>query len=185
MLETFENIMPEWIDDKIVNKLKFINGWTISDDRGVATSTRGEDALKDNGMLLCTYSTLPQGVTEDERLNELAKLIFERVLDTAETKFSGVEIARFLWNYYNIGSTGTEHVDYGKPHEHTNWASIVYYPHTNDGGTWVDDEFYPSKRGSAVMFDSYSPHRGQGPIESKERWVLNILFKYKDRWVED
>lgn len=185
MLETFDNVLPDWMNDKIVTKLKFINGWTISDDRGVATSDRGEDFLKDNGMLLCTYSTLPQGVTEDERLNELAKLIFERVLDTADTKFSGVEIARFLWNYYNTGSTGTEHVDYGKAHEHTNWASIVYYPHTNDGGTYIDNDFFPSKEGTAVMFDSYKPHRGVGPKESRERWVLNILFKYKDRWEEN
>jgi hypothetical protein len=56
----------------------------------------------------------------------------------------------------------------------------VYNITSNDGGTWIGDKFYKSEAGRAILFPSWIPHRGVGPRESRQRFILNIMFYHNE-----
>lgn len=75
-----------------------------------------------------------------------------------------------------------EHKDiYGNSNGKT--YSLVYYIEDSDGDTVIFDnnhnvvECAPPKKGSAVIFDSYTVHRGTPPNKHKRRVILNVILE--------
>jgi len=83
-------------------------------------------------------------------------------------------IYRIHWNYYYGDQQGIGHID--KPDN--NFISILYNPHTTDGGTEILGKFYPDKMGQAKIFKSNWDHKGICVKQDKARASLNIILEY-------
>jgi hypothetical protein len=83
-------------------------------------------------------------------------------------------IHRIHWNYYYGNQQGNNHIDDPK----NNFISILYNPHTTDGGTEILNKFYPDKIGQAKIFKSNWIHRGICVKKDKARTSLNIILEY-------
>jgi hypothetical protein len=81
---------------------------------------------------------------------------------------------RVHWNYYTQGQQGIGHTD----HDSNRFISILYNPHTTDGGTEILDKFYPDKMSQAKVFKSSWIHRGITVKKDKARASLNIVLFY-------
>ena len=158
-----ENLFDDFINSRIISELQNVN-WILS------TDPLDKD-YSDAGFLHYSFNNNRPPEQQVSRLNFFAELICQKIM-TQVPDLQSYNITRFLWNYYNRSSTGTLH-----PDEHTdNFLSIVYYVNTCDGGTMINDTFVKSKSGSAAIFPSKILHRGIGPKEDLNRYVLNILL---------
>jgi hypothetical protein len=83
-------------------------------------------------------------------------------------------IFRIHWNYYYRDQQGIGHID--KPEN--NFISILYNPHTTDGGTEILGKFYQDKIGQAKIFKSNWDHKGICVKQDKARASLNIILEY-------
>lgn len=81
---------------------------------------------------------------------------------------------RTHWNYYYKDQEGTGHIDKTE----NNFISILYNPHTTDGGTEILGKFYQDKMGQAKVFKSNWMHRGICVKKDKARSSLNIVLEY-------
>jgi hypothetical protein len=88
-------------------------------------------------------------------------------------KFNYRSILRVHWNYYLTGQEGRGHVD----QEEDNFISILYNPHTTDGGTEILNKTYMDKLGQAKIFKSNWLHRGIATKKDKSRVSLNIVLE--------
>ena len=84
---------------------------------------------------------------------------------------------RSQYNYYNKASEGVFHKDCNDD----TYYSIIYNFNDNDGGTSSDDKFVRSKAGDAILVEGNSWHKGTGPRQSKQRFLVNIGFICEDR----
>jgi hypothetical protein len=84
------------------------------------------------------------------------------------------KIYRIHWNYYYGDQQGIGHID--RPEN--NFISILYNPHTTDGGTEILNKFYPDKIGQAKIFKSNWNHKGICVKKDKARASLNIILEY-------
>lgn len=98
----------------------------------------------------------------------------ESMLNTALNRLGHSEavIMRIMWNYYNRSSQGIMHKD----HQEQGLHSMVYNLSDTDGGTEIQGEFFPGRAGSAIIFPSELEHRGFGPKQQPNRFVLNCIF---------
>jgi hypothetical protein len=178
IIETLENILSKDFNGNVLNELKSINSWRISPDESIYDDIKLSNNYSDSGMILHSYNT-EYNIPRDDRdslkhsfLNVSASHIFNSVLNNSEFAFNNIKVHRYLWNYYNRASDGVSHVD----SKSDNTYSIIYYLHDNDGGTFIGDTFYKSISNNAIIFKSNINHRGCGPKNDKNRFLLNILF---------
>tara|TARA_R110000822_G_scaffold114431_1_gene245989 strand:+ start:4469 stop:5005 length:537 start_codon:yes stop_codon:yes gene_type:complete len=104
-------------------------------------------------------------------LNVYAHIIIQHITQKLDIK--KYTITRFNWNYYYRGMEGTGHVD----EEEDCFISILYNPHTTDGGTEIKGITYPDKISQAKIFKSNWMHRGTTTKQDKARFNLNIVIK--------
>lgn len=84
------------------------------------------------------------------------------------------QIYRIHWNYYYGDQEGIGHTDQSE----NNFISILYNPHTTDGGTEILGKFYQDKMGQAKIFKSNWKHKGICVKKDKARTSLNIILEY-------
>lgn len=157
-----ENLFDDFINEHIQSKLKRVP-WKLS------TDTLNEN-YSDAGFLHHSLNLLHKEPEVNE-LNFFGDLVISKVKENVGG-LNDYNVIRFLWNYYNRSSTGTFHQD----EESSNFVSVIYYVNTCDGGTMVGNTFVKSESGKAVVFPSTTLHRGVGPKEDSQRFVLNILL---------
>lgn len=170
--------LPPPFNKNLISLLSSHQAWYLSTDQQYLNLP---EAFSDTGFLLKSYSINEPDYnnSRNSNINEIANLIFKVVLDTTSNyKFTNIKLYRFLWNYYNRCSTGVEHQD--MIIEDGNFCSIVYYLNNNDGGTVIEGKFIPSVESNAVIFNARKFHKGIGPLKSKDRFCLNILFRYDE-----
>jgi hypothetical protein len=185
--------MTEVIDDVFSDKfftqyllegLISTKGWQICSDNFYESSVGDSDfessKYSDPGVILETFNQErpPQERFGDHRLNAYGDLIFTKILHLSQYQYEGVGVLRYFWNYYNRSSTGLYHLDMTDADPPGNYCSIVFYINESDGGTYLEKEFFEHKANRAIIFNSKTPHRGVGPTNAKQRWNLNIIFKY-------
>lgn len=171
------NIIADEFNSIIIKKIKNHPGWHLSDDEQIEKRDIDSD-LSDTGMLLQSFFRVPSHDFDyHSEVNSLAELIFQQIQSKLPIKFIKIELVRFLWNYYSRSSTGVIHRDIN---EETvgKFCSIVYHLNDSDGETVIDDSFIKSKSGQCIVFDSKRIHHGTGPKKIKNRYCLNIIFKY-------
>jgi hypothetical protein len=118
-----------------------------------------------------SVETLKDGKPFDSPLNKEAYKITKKVCDTLEIK--KYKIIRFLWNMY----FQRNHTDYHQDEYTEDYLSILYNPHTTDGGTFVNNIFHVDKMGQAKVYKSMVEHRGNPPSKDAIRFNLNVLIK--------
>ena len=176
IIEKLENILSEDFNTNVVDVLKFIDAWMIAKDERIQ-GAQLSDNYSDTGLLISSYhkDKTPKDDAEALKysfLNVSATHIFRSVLKNCGFIFHNMEVLRHLWNYYNKASSGVLHSD----NEREDAYSIIYYLNHSDGGTFIDDVFFKSVSGDAVIFKANTIHRGSSPKIEKNRFVLNILF---------
>lgn len=163
-LIVLENLFDDFFNDCIQSELKKVK-WMLS------TDTLDEN-YSDAGFLHYSLNLFnPSKKPEMNKLNFFGELITKKIKDNIPNLEDYI-VTRFLWNYYNRSSTGTFHPD----EKTNNYVSVIYYVNTCDGGTVVGNKFIKSESGKAVIFPSTTLHRGVGPKEDLQRYVLNILL---------
>jgi len=118
-----------------------------------------------------SVSSLEDGKPFDSPLNKEAYKITKKVCEQLNIK--KYEIKRFLWNMY----FPRNHTDFHKDEYTDNFLSILYNPHTTDGGTFINNKFYVDKIGQAKIYKSMVEHKGNPPSKDAVRFNLNILIK--------
>lgn len=86
--------------------------------------------------------------------------------------FNYNKITRIAYNYYCREQFATEHEDSFEKNE----ISIVYNPHTTDGGTEILGKKYPDVANQAKLFKSNWIHSSWPCVKDKGRVSLNIKF---------
>lgn len=162
----FENLFDSDFNEIVIEELSRNARWLLSHDSI-------PNGYSDSGFTCCTYHIDQNhpSLYHNQNLNAWAYMIFKKAIKQTDI-FHNPHICRFLFNYYNTGSEGSWHQDF----EGENMNTLVYYLNDCDGGTYVEDTFFQSKQGSAVLFDSSLTHRGVGPKTFPNRYVLNIIF---------
>ena len=119
-----------------------------------------------------SINTIRNGVQElDSILNFYGNFIFQLILGKAKIKG---ELNRLFWNMYFPSDVTEIHYD----HDQDGYYSILYNPHTTDGGTEILGKFYPDKMGQAKIFKSNWDHKGICVKQDKARASLNIIIEY-------
>ena len=147
----FENLFDSDFNEVIKSELILRTNWRIASDVV-------PDEYSDAGFSSVSYHINPDNPATlyNPNLNAWAYLVLHKI---TKTLGSPINARRFLWSYYNRSSEGTSHID----SDDRNCYSIVYNIDDNDGGTWIEDTFYESKQGKALLFPSWLDHRGVGP----------------------
>lgn len=179
-----KNIMSDSENYEIIKILTNQASWKMSCDY----EDVNDSIYSDTGFLLKSYSINQTKYlnAHNANINSIAYQIMMTIFNNiAPIYFSGVDVNRYLWNYYNKSSTGIFHVDMMTQNPDDKFASIVYYLNTCDGGTELEIDEYnkisiPSISGNAVVFDSSIRHRGITVKNDPRRFVLNIVFKYDE-----
>lgn len=178
ILQHLNNILSEDFNQNIIYELKNIAKWRISPDEYYEDQGNLKSEYSDSGLLINSFNeelNIPKDDSENLEysfLNVSAHHIFKTILSKCDYNFTNIKLKRYLWNYYNRASDGVDHLDSNKD----NSFSIVYYLHDCDGGTVIGDQFYKSISRNAIIFKSNIKHRGIGPKEYKNRFLLNIVF---------
>jgi hypothetical protein len=165
-LKILNNILPKEINNKIINELAN-HHWFIAWDNAM---NRKEKIFskKNNGFSIITMSEGREQM--NSILNVYGEIIFNLIIKKLKVK--GV-LDRIFWNMYLKESETELHTD--RPY--SNYFSVVYNLHTTDGGTEIDNKFYPDLEGQAKIFNSNTLHRGLGPKQDNVRFNLNLVFK--------
>ena len=172
-IEVIDNLFDGYFGHYIISKIKENGRWSFATDH---EHNNKELDKCDNGFLLTSY-TDDETETNQKEFNVLADYILHIFLEHSKWQYNQVTVKRFFYNYYNRESQGSPHIDHPQPNHH----SILVNLNTNDGGTIVDDEFFPSEVGRCIGFDSDTTHQGVGPTKHKQRYCLNIVFAYNNR----
>ena len=78
-----------------------------------------------------------------------------------------------MYNYYCLNQQAADHTDSLEENE----MSIIYNPHTTDGGTKILDKEYPDVASQAKIFKSTWLHSSLSTVKDKARVSLNIKFR--------
>lgn len=178
MIEVLDNLFDDYFNDYLIRGLYSVPGWRICSDAYYESKDENYNKFSDTGHVLRTYG---QGIDQvNHKLNAYADLILDKVIATSKYEYQDISVVRYFWNYYSRSSTGLSHKDiYNDP---DNFASIVYNISNSDGATIVADQRFETKPGRAIIFDSKETHRGVGPSLAQQRFVLNIIFRYTNRF---
>ena len=135
---------------------------------------RFEKALLENaqhaGFNCQTYSE-DMEFSFDNPLNVYAFVIINQL--SKNLGFEYEKITRVGYNYYCRDQHATDHTDSFTKDE----ISIVYNPHTTDGGTKILDKKYPDIAAQAKIFKSIWLHSSWSTVKDKSRVSLNIKIK--------
>lgn len=166
----FDDIFDEDFNEVILTELLLRSNWQIASDIV-------PEEYSDAGFSNVSYHIDPNHLSTqpNPNLNAWAFMIFHKIIKKSGL-VGNTNVKRFLWSYYNKASEGSEHIDT----EERNSYSVVYNITSNDGGTWIGDQFYESKAGRALLFPSWVPHRGVGPRKDRQRFILNIMFYHNE-----
>jgi len=161
---------------KVLNNLfdNFFNETVIIDLRTAPFSFATDPAPEDKSDSGLVHLSLHDGKVESfisTKLNVYAEIILKKIVSLSPELRNHFP-RRYNWNYYNRSSSGTWHPDTLEPGH----VSIVYNLNTNDGGTYIGDKFVKSEEGRAIIFDSHIDHRGVGPTNDAQRYMLNIVL---------
>jgi hypothetical protein len=191
--EIVSDVGSQDFTDFITNEIQFNWKWIFSNDEKMNSIhyRKEEDRIiSDTGMLIQSYDDMKTFNENSEylKLNCYADYLYQTVLKKSKWEYREVNLRRYYWNYYNVGSSGIFHTDYNKEKisSSENYASILYN-FSNDGGTIIEvgdgEIFIPSISEEAIIFNSLANHRGVGPSKSKKRFALNIIFTYSKRTI--
>jgi|TARA_Y100001951_G_C11257419_1_gene250281 hypothetical protein len=154
-------------NSKLLDKLMY-HQWYLTRCRDYQNLTEWVTAGNRSGF---SVETLASGKPYDSNLNEEAFKITKIACEKAG--ITNYEIRRFLWNLYFPGDITEIHMD----EEGDGFTSILYNVHTTDGGTIIDNVFYPDKMGQVKIYKSNVKHQGVAPVKDHTRLNLNILLK--------
>jgi|688.fasta_scaffold01482_10 hypothetical protein len=173
MIEVIKNILPKEINKKIILFLLKSRNWGIAKDKGGEVELLNEligTSGKDYGFSLQTLD-VKDGIYIEGPLNLYAEIIYEII--KKHTKYKFLKPMRFYWNYYNNFSQTLPHKD----RDENFYLSFVYNLHDNDGGTKINDEFFKSNSGEAILFPSNCMHVGISSSNTKGRFNLNCIVE--------
>jgi hypothetical protein len=175
MIEVIKNILPEKINNKIILLLLKNKNWKIAKDFNDDLKLL-DDMLNNNeisyGNSLVSYSTDPlEKVYLESELNNYAEIIYEIIKN--HTKYKFFKPLRFYWNFYNKAAAASIHIDMAENH----FVSFIYNLNTNNGGTNINGEFFKSKAGEAIVFESNLLHSSITQTDSTARFNLNCIVE--------
>jgi len=177
MVTKINNILPFQTNKDIIQMLINEARWKIASDVG---RFEGEERNTDvNKMLDKNINNAGfSHVTFDRKfnlhLNTPLNLYGDIIFYTIKNKLKTIQtLYRLYWNYYDTSSKAALHKDELKD----GYYSIIYNLHTNDGGTEINNKFYPSIEGQALIFPSNVWHKGIASTKSKHRFNLNMIVK--------
>jgi hypothetical protein len=160
------NILPEETNTRIIQEL-CNHQWNIATDN---KKNRFEKIFLKKNSGFSTETFKDGKVIVDSVLNFYACIIFDIIKEKLKIK---AEIYRVYWNMYLKEAETELHTD----SKLNGYKSIIYNLHTTDGGTEIENVFYPDLIGQAKIFNSNLLHRGVSIIKDNVRFNLNIIFK--------
>tara|TARA_E500000318_G_scaffold7589_1_gene7032 strand:- start:29 stop:580 length:552 start_codon:yes stop_codon:yes gene_type:complete len=173
-VELVNNILPKSSNIDLITYLIKQNNWGFTEEKPY-DALEGANHLfdcfiKNKSFGLSCPTLLNDKQIIETPLNIYAKIILDTVMERINLKYTS--IFRFYWNYYFPGNSAVEHID----HSNSDHVSIIYNPHTSEGGTKINGNFYPDVMGQAKVFNSQTLH--QGIIQEKgSRFNLNIIVR--------
>lgn len=173
-VEIIDNILPKSANVDLITYLIKENNWGFTEEKPYER-LEGANHLfdcftKNKSFGLSCATLLDNKQVLETPLNIYAKIILDTVMEKMNLNYTS--IFRFYWNYYFPGNSAVEHID----HSNSNHVSIVYNPHTTDGGTKINGKFYQDVMGQAKVFNSQTLH--EGIIQEKGyRFNLNIIVR--------
>jgi hypothetical protein len=175
MIEIIKNILPTEINNKIILYLIKSSSWKIGQDYTNDLKLL-EDLLgpigKDYGMSFNSFNE-KENIFLETPLNNYAEIVYEIIKKTTQYKF--LKPIRFYWNYYNSSSFSAQHTDHNKDY----YVSFIYNLNNNNGGTIINNEFYKSNSGEAIVFKSNLLHNSVSQTDVKSRFNLNCIVELK------
>jgi hypothetical protein len=159
------NILPKQINLDII-KLLCERSWKIGfdvDEKIIDTLISGKYA----GFI---YGSYANEKSYDDALNIYADVVYKKILEKFNIKG---QLLRFYWNMFYKNHNSKIHKDIPEK----GFFSILYNLHTTDGGTEINNNFFPDVNGQAKVFNSFLDHKGIGPQKDNVRFNLNIVFK--------
>lgn len=166
-VKILENILPVKTNLELLNFLA-LEKWEIA-----------KDEFKDSALdiILSSPSGFLLKIVENRQLKVHTKvLIYSNIiLHTVCEKLNikNFDVDRIFWNLYTPLAYPKNHVDKSS----NEYLSLLYNPHTTDGGTEIDGKFYADKMGQVKIFKSNTLHKGCAPKKDLARFNLNIVFK--------
>ena len=183
ILDNVHKLHTNDFNDYVIYKLIADGRWNLSDD-GYDTTSCGDERpdikiipdeeFSDTGFLFMSFDKDKEKCENDiyPFFNSVGEIILNTYLQRSKFVFHRVTIDRVVYNYYNKASEGVFHKDCNDD----TYYSIIYNFNDNDGGTSSDDKFVRSKAGDAILVEGNSWHKGTGPRQSKQRFLVNIGF---------
>jgi len=177
--DIIDNAVSDDINQYILNILQnsawYYTGKEPFQDQNTDTSMAG-------GMINQSY--FRTGKWDENRynviLNSVATFILEQCLKKSSWLFTGIEVDRIFWNYYYPNSGVLSHQDFPCKVVSSEdlYMSMIYHLNTNKGYNTVCGEKIDTVEGRCILFQNTDFHEAYNPIESEERFTLNIVFSY-------
>lgn len=172
-----DKVLPEVENIDILTRLSRCTFYIQSESKDVSFyDTAFNDAVPHVGYCMCTFDIgdpIYNHINPNDPLYIYSKIITNIVIDKANLE-RPKRMWRVHWNYYTQGQQGVGHKDKNQD----NFLSILYNPHTTDGGTEILGKVYPDISGQAKVFKSNWEHRGIATKKNKARSSLNIILEY-------
>jgi hypothetical protein len=162
-----ENVLSNEENLALLNKLCY-HQWYLTKCRDYSNVMSPLFSGKSGGF---SVATMEDGKPFDSPLNKEAYKITKKICE--KLNIDNYKIKRFLWNMY----FPKDHTDFHKDEYTEDYLSILYNPHTTDGGTFVNNIFYQDKMGQAKIYKSMIEHKGNPPYQDAVRFNLNVLLK--------
>jgi len=167
--------VPHRMNQEIINYLGKQKWMYVNDSdkqyQNLFSEIIGNLEIKDAGQAIVSYKKNGE-FEKNDKLNFFAYFIF--CLIQERSKFNLKEPTRIYWNLYSPNSVCQPHSD---DQNLNKFVSAVYSLHTNDGGTLVENQFYKSKEGQALIFKSEKIHKGIASKTTNLRLNLNLVME--------
>ena len=177
MVTKINNIIPFQTNRDIIQMLINEARWKIASDVGRFEGEKpnsNANKMLDENINNAGFSYLTFDRKFNHRINTTLNLYGDIIFYTIKNKLKTIQtLYRIYWNYYDTSAKTTLHKDEFED----GYYSIIYNLHTNDGGTEIDNKFYPSIEGQALIFPSNILHKGIASTESKHRFNLNMIVR--------
>lgn len=176
MIKKINKILPKEINRNIISILIREGNWNFADDvarfntekRNIFVENLIDKDFSNSGFSFVTFDR-KHNINVNSSLNIFADIIFFKIKETIKIK----QIERIYWNYYDSSSEANFHVD----EYEDKYKSIIYNLHTNDGGTQIENKFFPSVESQAIIFKSNFSHKGIACQSKKHRFNLNMIVQ--------
>ena len=142
----------------------------FSPSTGFVTDIVCDNPLESFVSVIVELDPLEKVYLESE-LNNYAEIIYEIIKN--HTKYKFFKPLRFYWNFYNKAAAASIHIDMAENH----FVSFIYNLNTNNGGTNINGEFFKSKAGEAIVFESNLLHSSITQTDSTARFNLNCIVE--------